>query len=339
MTINVSPIRDTFTMSDSSSASAKEQLEVAFLTLVDIMIVVGPQIGYVFQFIEIQRTRSSSGYSPLVSLILLCSNTIRIYYYHGFHYRLALLFQALLTVLVHLTLLHKLITIQTEERCSVHSLFHQVDREAVVIGDVDLALEPGCPPRSISKETSPVTTPTATPSLRLQNDDPDLHQPQSGPCFALLQLANKVEARFQSTDYFNFWMTYCLCTVLGLVAVWLLFSFTENDPRSVAFVGYLALCTEALLLVPQVLRNANQGSTHGLSPILILSWVGGDALKLIYFITMKQPMPFLVCTIFQLSIDFVLLGQMVYFNRRRRLDGDAVRPTAGNNLPTPHNLL
>ncbi|CCW67023.1 unnamed protein product [Phytomonas sp. Hart1] len=320
-------------MSDTLPASAKEDIKVAFVVILDVLVAVGPQIGYLFQFVNIHLAHSSSGYSPLVSLIVLGSNTIRIYYYYGYHYRLSLVIQALLSILVHLALLHKLITLNTEEQ-QINNRYYNGNREVVVLEGANSAFVAGYQPNLMCKEESTISTPTATLPLNHRGDDLNSNSPQCGFCYALHRLLNIVETRFNSTNLSKFWATYSLCALFGLIASVFLFDYTGYNWLSVAFVGYLALCTEALLLVPQVIRNSNEGSTEGLSPVLIFCWAGGDVLKLIYFILMKQSIPFWVCAIFQLFVDFVLLGQIIYFGWQRRVDDNVAPPQVGNN-PSP----
>lgn len=51
------------------------------------------------------------------------------------------------------------------------------------------------------------------------------------------------------------------------------------------FLGFASLSIEATLGVPQLLRNNKTKSVDGLSFIMILTWLGGDFFKTLYFIS------------------------------------------------------
>jgi uncharacterized protein with PQ loop repeat len=75
-------------------------------------------------------------------------------------------------------------------------------------------------------------------------------------------------------------------------------------------LGTLSLGIEALLPLPQAIKNFQNKSTAGLSSVMILSWVAGDAFKTIYAIAKQQPLQFIMCGLFQVSVDIVLFLQL-----------------------------
>lgn len=76
-------------------------------------------------------------------------------------------------------------------------------------------------------------------------------------------------------------------------------------------LGTVALFTEAVLAVPQVIRNWQTGSADGLSWVLLGTFFLGDSYKTVYFYLKNQPFQFALCGSFQLFIDFVLAFQML----------------------------
>ena len=79
---------------------------------------------------------------------------------------------------------------------------------------------------------------------------------------------------------------------------------------AVEVVGALALGIEALLPLPQALRNYARRSTAGLSRGLIFAWTAGDTFKIAYAAIKGEPVAFLLCGAFQLLVDFVILAQI-----------------------------
>jgi uncharacterized protein with PQ loop repeat len=89
-------------------------------------------------------------------------------------------------------------------------------------------------------------------------------------------------------------------------------------------VGYVALITEAMLGTPQLLRNFKHKSTKGMSKVMVFLWLGGDLLKTSYFIYEKTPVQFWVCGFIQITIDFLIIGQIVFYGKNEycRFDRD-----------------
>jgi solute carrier family 66, member 2 len=79
------------------------------------------------------------------------------------------------------------------------------------------------------------------------------------------------------------------------------------------FSGVLSLGIEAMLGVPQLLRNRRTRSTAGLNAILIGSWFVGDGFKTVYFVMNGAPIQFIGCGAFQLTMDTLILWQMLAY--------------------------
>ncbi|CAL7951200.1 unnamed protein product [Xylocopa violacea] len=78
-------------------------------------------------------------------------------------------------------------------------------------------------------------------------------------------------------------------------------------------VGLLAVLTEAMLGVPQFLRNFCNKSTNGMSIIMVAMWTLGDAFKTCYFIIREAPIQFQVCGTLQVLIDIAILMQVYIY--------------------------
>lgn len=81
----------------------------------------------------------------------------------------------------------------------------------------------------------------------------------------------------------------------------------------IAFL-YTSTLIESTLCMPQALTNWRNKSTFGLNKSLVASWIAGDAFKLCYYIVSKAPLPFTICAIIQLAVDFVIISQIIYYN-------------------------
>ncbi|KAJ5182950.1 hypothetical protein N7492_000566 [Penicillium capsulatum] len=80
-------------------------VEVAIDYAAPFFLISSPITSYADQIISIYRTRSSTGFSLDIPLIMLVSSFLKIFYWFGEYYSAALLVQAVVMVLVQVTLL------------------------------------------------------------------------------------------------------------------------------------------------------------------------------------------------------------------------------------------
>lgn len=90
------------------------------------------------------------------------------------------------------------------------------------------------------------------------------------------------------------------------------------EPIYIAYsvlIGYLGLSIEATLPIPQLISNAQSQSCKGFRLSVLASWIGGDAMKLIWFFTSTSeiPMAFKVCGCFQAVCDCLLGLQYLFY--------------------------
>jgi hypothetical protein len=50
---------------------------------------------------------------------------------------------------------------------------------------------------------------------------------------------------------------------------------------------------------------------------MIGSWVIGDAFKTFYFITQNQPFQFIMCGSIQLTVDFIIIAQILLYRKTK----------------------
>jgi len=129
-------------------------------------------------------------------------------------------------------------------------------------------------------------------------------------------------ATFTDLDWRSFWAwddwaSYVQFEVLLVMALLLLQAAFGRMPWFVQVQGALALGIEALLPLPQAMRNYRNKSTHGLSAVLVFSWLFGDSFKVGYALIKRQPLPFVLCGSFQICVDVVIAAQMAWCYRGR----------------------
>ncbi|KAL6425551.1 hypothetical protein ACFW04_009597 [Cataglyphis niger] len=84
-------------------------------------------------------------------------------------------------------------------------------------------------------------------------------------------------------------------------------------PMFIEVVGFLAVLIEAMLGVPQFLRNSSNKSTVGMSIAMVAMWTVGDIFKTCYFVLRHTPVQFQVCGALQVTIDIAILAQVYLY--------------------------
>lgn len=374
-----------------------------------ILLATAPHFGYVAQLWDIHKSGDyKHGYSILVSLILLVSNTLRIYYYFGQEYAVALFIQSILGIATHLALVYVVLRLKDREELinSVNSLdvypssigvpVSAADNNAINdIPEVRKEVNANnsntngahiLPPlgNPAGRHAGPMESPIKPPGMAVSvsssgnaanyntaygesiipvtntvgggeelaaaappfNPERDFRQWYFFP----LRLLFRLEAFFTRTIFHfsapQFTLHYVLYSICGFAVTLLYFfiflsKFSPSDDdidvpdnatkgggkasaqvrnpfywkNAPEVVGYTSLTIEACLVLPQIIKNIRQRSTAGISILLILTWVGGDCIKLVYYIVDNQPTPFIVGCAFQIFLDIIVVAQIVYYSR------------------------
>ena len=91
--------------------------------------------------------------------------------------------------------------------------------------------------------------------------------------------------------------------------------YKGNETYSI-LLGNISSFFEAMLAVPQLIRNFMRRSTKGVTIILILGWVFGDAFKMYYYYSEDAPIQLFLCSAFQVLTDTTILLQFFIFGNR-----------------------
>lgn len=341
------------------------------VALIDVCLIFAPHIGYVIAYVEIDRTHNISGYAPLISLILSVSNALRIFFFIGKSFKIALLLQSIVAIGVHLTLLWKILTIHQaalHQQPSLDTVTAAVDVPPLQRSEsprdgcggsagaavVDATAADRVAVSSTSYSSSPVvlrgdaaesqyaivpggsyagetrgSLGAATihyqelPPTPTWNSPPDAGLPPPEGCFCAI-ITKGLGILFAVEDYFEhallsfspeMFLMYFILGFLTTFALVMLYYSSIGRWWSAApeLISYMALGLEAMMVVPQILRNARRRSTAGLTIWLVLTWILGDVIKVAYYFYAKQPLAFPLCGCLQIGLDLVVVGQLVYY--------------------------
>lgn len=150
--------------------------------------------------------------------------------------------------------------------------------------------------------------------------------------------------RFVDLDFDHFWnWTYFSDYVYFLSVFFVFFAFVTNIfMQSELFIdtlGFVALCMEALLLLPQLLRNFQRKSTDGLSCKMVIMMLCGDLFKTCYYLARSVPSQFWICSTLQVSIDVAILYQVCYYGTEVSSSATTRSPGSGKLYKRVDSLL
>ena len=239
---------------------------------------------------SIHRRRLSAGFSIDICATMLMASILRILYYFVTPFEPLLLRQALVMTLVQCALLRVL-------------LHH---RPATYSPDGLAARPPLAPNLAAPRLLGPrfyldMARALGAHALRLF----DVHYRRPG-CF------------WQWREEAPYWRFLAVFSAVFAVLTGLF----RSSPWYGAFIGTLGLFIEALLPLPQILMLQRLGTVENFKVILLVSWLGGDCLKLSYlfFGTDNVSSIFVAAALFQMGLDLIILAQYLHFwaaDRRR----------------------
>ena len=76
------------------------------ILIIDILMVIGPSIGYFLQSLKFKKTKSSKGFSKSLCLIIYISHILRVFFWIGKPFKITLLYQSLLIIVFQIYLIH-----------------------------------------------------------------------------------------------------------------------------------------------------------------------------------------------------------------------------------------
>eukprot|EP00672_Neobodo_designis_P000282 CAMPEP_0174883766 /NCGR_PEP_ID=MMETSP1114-20130205/85430_1 /TAXON_ID=312471 /ORGANISM="Neobodo designis, Strain CCAP 1951/1" /LENGTH=493 /DNA_ID=CAMNT_0016119169 /DNA_START=58 /DNA_END=1539 /DNA_ORIENTATION=+ len=314
-----------------------------FRAIVDVWFIFAPSAGYILQVQEMTRTRRTDGYSLEGSLILLACNALRVIYFFGEPFAVALLLQSFVTIAVQLALVLTVLKINVahavlaEELAKLPSWVPTGGSFAAMPSMIGASI-----PRSSMVSGTLVLDDTTNANKTGDADDGHHHHHHhhsrssrsrggGGERSTSKRKGGKSGGGGVATwTPRQFLMRFIILFTSSFAVSMVAFMQIPGTPQ---LIGYLSMGVEATLVVPQLLLNKRRQSCEGLALSLVGNWILGDVVKTVYFIVLSQPAPFLACAISQLSLDGVLIYQLIAY-RGPRLNSEATLQS-GSPAPSP----
>ncbi|OBA21926.1 hypothetical protein METBIDRAFT_39208 [Metschnikowia bicuspidata var. bicuspidata NRRL YB-4993] len=280
--------------------------QLVFRHLPDIQLVtntlisLAPLYTYGTACLSIHRKRSLTGFSLDICATMLMALVLRILYYFIAPYEPSLLRQSLVMVFIQCVLLK--VSLNYRHASYDPQLLEETPGLALKLAGV----------------------PKVLASL-FQYTDPEFYRRVAESvvqylciCFAHAVCFFDVHYRrpllfWQWAEHAHYWRFLQYFTLVFSVLTLVL----RNSESFASVIGILGLFIEALLPLPQILMLQRLRTVENFKSILLVSWLGGDCMKLSYlfFGTDNVSVIFIVAGLFQMSLDLVILGQFVYFYR------------------------
>uniref|UniRef100_A0A4Y0BKK2 Solute carrier family 66 member 2 n=1 Tax=Anopheles funestus TaxID=62324 RepID=A0A4Y0BKK2_ANOFN len=305
--------------------------------------VVGGVLPYIPQYRQIKQTQDPEGFSLHVCLALLVANTLRILFWFSSRYELPLLVQSVVMNITMFLMIHLCVKVRRNNAIMRmrERVFSGTDG---VISEVlgKSGGEGGVINIRRSSSTNLTATATGANATTSTTVTANLNNTTSiGIGSALVtqpsdvggqsRTLKKSRSRHYILDFDSryFWQWTDFQSYLDfMLVVWAVGAVITYVMLSVTWfmetIGFLAVFTEAMLGLPQFVRNYKNKSTHGMSICMVIMWTAGDMFKTGYFILRHAPTQFWICGTLQVSLDLAILLQ-VYIYRKNPAPRNAHR--------------
>eukprot|EP00920_Eleutheroschizon_duboscqi_P012837 GHVT01030446.1.p1 GENE.GHVT01030446.1~~GHVT01030446.1.p1 ORF type:complete len:543 (-),score=116.00 GHVT01030446.1:425-2053(-) len=306
--------------------------------LIELGIIMGPNLGYAFQYVEIQRTEVVDGFSPLAVLILIVSQSLRIVWWIGERFSMTLLCQSVMVLFFQFLIVELVARLRREQRRSQEkATLVSVARDSRPGGRLDGAGNAATPSDSedypgeyASKDASTNSSGVVDTSMLRPERTGSFSGVRSGRCGRVWRRLGRLLAfawrawlgntcsnflwvkevkKLKRFWRWNYFMPYAIFSFIHF-AFWFTLVVSVRSVTFYEVTGHLALGIEAVLQLPQVVNNCLRGSTYGLSLMLVATWLIGDAAKTTYFFVRGSALQFKICGVAQLTQDMILLTQL-----------------------------
>lgn len=274
-----------------------------------------PLFSYGTTIFSIERSKTSLGFSIDICATMMIASILRISYYLISPYEITLLRQSIVMIFIQLILLRTTLLYRPEEY-KYHNL-HDVESFSQLIRNVWYEYFACSKPPIFSKDWRLMIR-----SLSFKHLAGFIYKCLLMACYKVLKFFDPSYKRFKSfwqwDDESKFWKFLAYFASFQLILTFIISKVLNWESLSSwigSTIGSLGLLIESLLPLPQIAILYKLKSVQGFKLILLISWFCGDTLKITYFIfgTSNISIIFLVFALFQMSLDFYIGGQYIYY--------------------------
>ncbi|CAI4627311.1 ASN_HP2_G0038920.mRNA.1.CDS.1 [Saccharomyces cerevisiae] len=275
-----------------------------------------PLFSYGTTIISIEKCKTALGFSIDICATMLIASILRISYYLITPYEITLLRQSLVMIFIQLILLRTSLKYRPDEYkyqnlTDVESLSH-------LIHDIWFEFF-SCinRPKFLSEDWKNLIK-----SLSFTNLLKFSFKIFLAFFYKILKFFDpnfkRIGAFWQWDDDKNFWRFLALFATVQILVTFFISNILNWDSLAQglgSIIGSLGLLVESLLPLPQIAILYKLKSVQGFKLILLVSWLCGDTLKITYLIFGAKNISalFVIFALFQMSLDFYIGGQYIYY--------------------------
>lgn len=276
------------------------------------MICFTPLISYGTTVLSIKKSKTALGFSIDICATMLLASILRISYYLITPYDITLLRQSLVMIFIQLILLHTSLRYRPEEY--KYENLEPVEPLTQLLHDVWLEYFPlnpfGPDWRLLIK------------SLSYKSFFDFAYKILLVLVYKFLKFFDPSYRRFRSFWQWNensrFWLFLAYFSTAQITITLFVAKVMNWDSLAQwigSTIGSLGLLIESLLPLPQISILNKLKSTQGFKLILLVSWLCGDVVKISYLVFGANNISalFLFFALFQMSLDFYIAFQYVYY--------------------------
>ena len=274
-----------------------------------------PLFSYGSTIISIERSKTALGFSIDICATMLIASILRVSYYLITPYEITLLRQSLVMIFIQLILLKTTLRYRPEEY-KYHNL-SDVESFSQLIHDVWFEYFACAKPPAFSEDWKVMLK-----SLSFKNLTGFANKILLVLVYKFLKFFDPSYKRFGSFWQWDedrkFWKFLAYFATFQLLLTFFIskvFNWATLSDWVGSTIGSLGLLIESLLPLPQIAILYKLKSIQGFKLILLVSWLCGDSLKITYLIygAKNISMIFLMFALFQMSLDFYIGGQYIYY--------------------------
>lgn len=252
----------------------------------EIINIFSASLPYYLQIRKFKETKNSEGFSLKVSLLILLSSILRIFFWFGKYFHWSLLCQSVLLIIIHLFLIFESVKFRNKRAISKYLI------------------------DNLSKFEG-----------KIKNQSGDLLELVSVSDEELVKNEVYKNCHVLSKDSFFNWnhFIYYLVFLFGFTClvsiICLLFGF--GNLIFVESLGTIQTIVEGSMSVPQIFEIIRQKNVDNISIGLIASWFIGDFLKTYYFLVSNSPFQFLALGLTQCGLNIVIVFLYISYKKKK----------------------
>lgn len=270
------------------------------LISMDLFMIFTPLIIYIFQILKFYKTKSSKGFSKYMCLLFFLGNILRIFFWYGFRFKNALLFQSIGVILSQIILIH--LCIKFQEKTDNTS---QKDLPEIKNEDKQTTIQK----KNIFNIVKNFLTAYISKTYK-----------QKYIKYIFCSQIFKPELFWkwgEEREYYKF----MLLTVGMLCLLSLIF---KNNILFFQIIGILSAFFETIICIPQIISNYRTKVTKNISFMMIICWFLGDSFRICYNIIYNSPIQLIIGISIQILFDLILGIQLFVYRKNNFIEKEKV---------------